>query len=182
MLSVILASILTFIATEVDDFAVYVVLFAQKKDHKFSIFMGQLTVVFLLAVLCAFVSIPLSKIPAQYLRFIGIIPIGLGIWSIFEKEEEHNFKTTSLFLTSALLTLAASADNLGIYIPFFTSLSILEKSVSIGIFVILQSLWSFLQIKTADLPFVQKFVEKTSRFLVPVIFILLGILIILDLL
>lgn len=42
MLSVIISSVLIFLSTEVDDFAIYVILFAQKKDKRFPIFLGQL--------------------------------------------------------------------------------------------------------------------------------------------
>jgi len=183
MLSVIFAAILTFVATEIDDFAIYVILYAQKKEHKVSIFAGQLTAIILISVLCAFVSIPLSRIPSQYLRFIGLVPIVLGFLSIFEKEENYkSFKNSSMFLTSLFLTIAASGDNIGVYIPFLSSITLIQKFVVIGIFIVLQIGLSILQIKTANIQVVQAFVEKTSKFIVPVVFILLGILIICNLL
>jgi len=177
--AVIISAILTFVATELDDFAVYVVLFAKQKSSKLSIFLGQFTVLVLLSCLCAFLSIPLSRIPEQYLRFIGLVPIALGIWSVFDKDEEDEPKKTgtNAFLTSALITISASADNLGIYIPYFTDLEIQGKVIAIVIFAVLQCFWSLLQIKTADIPVVQNFISKTSRILVPVLFILLGLMI-----
>lgn len=179
---IILTAILTFIATELDDFAVYVLLFARQKNQRRAIFLGQITTLAIISAACAFLSIPLSRIPPQYLRFIGIVPVFMGIWTIFKKDDEDDDETksfgTGAFLTSMFLTFSSSADNLGIYIPYFTNLQVPEKISAIIVFLILQCLWSFLQIKTANIPVVQKIVEKTSRILVPVIFILLGIMII----
>ncbi|MBQ0051758.1 MAG: TMEM165/GDT1 family protein [Treponema sp.] len=178
MVSLLARTFLTFLATEIDDFIVYVLFFGQNKKSKASIFFGRLLATFVIAVLCGFVAQLLSKIPQNYLRFLGFVPFVLGIIRIFKKDdddEETAPKTASLFLASFLLTCASSGDNVGIYIPFFVSMTFSQKLTSICGFVILQILWSLLQIKASDLPLVQKIIERFGRILVPVVFIVLGI-------
>jgi len=185
MLTLTLGAFMTFLATEMDDFALFVILFAQYKNNKAAVFWGHMIMMIIITVLCAFVSVPLSKIPEEYLRFLGIIPFCLGVIYIIksirnkddDEEELEKFKGTGIFVSSMLITLTASGDNVGVYIPAFIEFDVWEKIYILGIFVLLQCLWSFLQIKTAAIPAILKIVEKTSAVLIPAILMILGLLV-----
>lgn len=183
MFSLIISAVITFLATEMDDFALFVILYAENKNNKAPVFWGHMLMMIVITVMCSFISIPLSKLEPEYIRFLGIIPFALGIIYIIknirndedDESKGSRFKATGLFAASFLLTLAASGDNIGVYIPVFTEIKVQEKLIVLAIFILLQCIWSFLQIKTSALPFIQKAVEKSSKILIPVILITLGI-------
>lgn len=183
-MQLLLETLLVFISTEIDDFLVFVVLFAAHKNLKsrLTLFSGRLFAVALVAVLSAFAAFLLSRIPGNYLRYIGFVPIAIGILSIFKKDRNEGSSGKiragsflALFASAFALTLASSGDNLGIYIPFFLDLSVSEKIFSILEIAALNVLWTFLQIKSSDFPAVQKIVRQSGKVLVPVVFILLGL-------
>lgn len=200
-----LETIFVFISTEIDDFLVFVVLFASQKNLKSRalIFSGRFFAVILTAVLSAFASSLLSRIPHFYLRFFGLVPLFIGgfhIFSIFKKDDDDDkdfcknrenssererskkdfSAAVSLFFSAFLLTLASSGDNAGIYIPFFLDFDFSEKILVILEIVFLNFFWTLFQAKSASLPFVEKIVRKTGKILVPAVFILLGISVLVD--
>lgn len=191
-----LETFFVFISTEIDDFLVFVVLFASHKSLKSRalIFSGRFFAVVLTAVLSAFASSLLSKIPHFYLRFFGLVPLFIGVFRIFKKDDDDKdscgmaaassekkiLALLSLFSSAFLLTLASSGDNAGIYIPFFLDFSLKEKFLAIIEISLLNFLWTLFQIKAASLPVVEKVVRKTARILIPAVFILLGISVLVD--
>lgn len=191
-----LETFFVFISTEIDDFLVFVVLFASHKSLKSRalIFSGRFFAVVLTAVLSAFASSLLSKIPHFYLRFFGLVPLFIGVFRIFKKDDDDKdscgmaaassekkiLALLSLFSSAFLLTLASSSDNAGIYIPFFLDFSLKEKFLAIIEISLLNFLWTLFQIKAASLPVVEKVVRKTARILIPAVFILLGISVLVD--
>ena len=195
-----LETVFVFISTEIDDFLVFVVLFASHKNLKSRalLFSGRFFAVVLTAVLSAFASSLLSKIPHFYLRFFGLVPLFIGvfrIFSIFKKDDDDDkdfcknrenlskrdfAAAISLFFSAFLLTLASSGDNAGIYIPFFLNFDFSEKILVILEIAFLNFLWTLFQAKSASLPFVEKIVRKTGKILVPAVFILLGISVLVD--
>lgn len=194
-MQLLLETLLVFLSTEIDDFLVFVVLFALQKNAKSRAltFSGRFVAIVLVAVFSAFVSSLLLKIPHHYLRYLGFVPILLAVVKIIKDcrgksgndpnsktDEKSDSKISSasfvgIFVSAFLLTLASSGDNLGIYIPFFLDLTFAQKISSVLEIAILNILWTLLQIKSSDLPVVQKIVSQTSRVLVPVVFILLGL-------
>jgi len=180
----LLTTILTFLSTEIDDFVVFVLLYSraenpEDKKSRFAVMLGQIAALVFITAVCAFVAYYLLRIPQEYLRIIGVIPIGLGIKAIFDHEKEAKIPSSaSLFFTAFLLTIVSSTDNLGVYIPVFTTYSTLQKIITIGLFVVLQIGWSFFQMNAARIPVVSKFIVKNSRWLIPVSFIGIGLIVV----
>lgn len=73
------------------------------------------------------------------------------------------------------VTLANGGDNIGIYIPLFTRMSLVGILVTVIIFIISTGLWCFIALKFAEHPFVHRNIEKYKNIIVPIIFIGLGI-------
>jgi len=159
------------------------------------IFSGRFFAVVLTAVLSAFASSLLSKIPHFYLRFFGLVPLFIGCFRIFKKDDDDDkdfcgmaavsskkkiLTLLSLFFSAFLLTLASSGDNAGIYIPFFLDFSLKEKLLAVLEISFLNFLWTLFQIKAASFPIVEKIIRKAARIMVPAVFILLGISVLVD--
>jgi len=76
-------------------------------------------------------------VPADQLRWLGVIPAAMGFALLFRKnktEETEKF-TGGGIVPVALVTVANGADNLGVYIPLFATSSTQALAVYGAIFV-----------------------------------------------
>ena len=78
------------------------------------------------------------------------------------------------------VTFANGGDNIGIYIPLFTSISLVDILITAIIFLILTAIWCFIGLKLAEHPFVQKKIKKYNHIIIPILFISLGIFILIE--
>ena len=95
---------------------------------------------------------------------------------ITSKEDKSNILLP--FLLSISITLASSSDNIAVYIAYFSQLDLAERFFVIMIFIIMQIIWTSLQILSLKLPFIHTFFKKYSKIFIPFIFILIGLWII----
>ena len=78
------------------------------------------------------------------------------------------------------VTLANGSDNIGIYVPIFSGVSLLNILVILIIFIILTAIWCFIAIKLVEYPFINRSIEKYNHIFVPIIFIGLGVFILIQ--
>jgi len=78
------------------------------------------------------------------------------------------------------VTLANGGDNIGVYIPIFTSMNLGGIAITILIFMLLTALWCFIGLKLSEHPFVQGTIIKYQHIFVPIVFIALGIFILMQ--
>ncbi|WP_286908551.1 cadmium resistance transporter [Clostridium sp. UBA1652] len=83
-------------------------------------------------------------------------------------------------LKVAGVTIANGGDNIGIYIPVFSSMKLYSILITVIVFLLLTGVWCFIGFKLAEHPFVNKNIERYKHIFVPIIFIVLGVLIILE--
>ncbi|SHI64571.1 cadmium resistance transporter [Clostridium intestinale] len=83
-------------------------------------------------------------------------------------------------LKVAGVTIANGGDNIGIYIPVFSSMKLYSILIPVIVFLLLTGIWCFIGFKLAEHPFVNKNIERYKHIFVPIIFIVLGVLIILE--
>ncbi len=121
LLTAVAASVTTFAATNIDDLLLLALFFAKR--------------------------VPTRRVPGQYLSFVGIVGISLiGLWAalalphgwirllgivplvigVKELLHIHIYKADAAtrqgmsIISIASVTLANGADNIGVYVPFFT--------------------------------------------------------------
>ncbi|WP_316496002.1 cadmium resistance transporter, partial [Enterococcus faecium] len=70
--------------------------------------------------------------------------------------------------------------NLGIYIPYFTSLAFSEIIIALIVFAISVAVLCYISYKLAKISFVSETLEKYERIIVPIMFIALGIFIMIE--
>ncbi|MED8017284.1 cadmium resistance transporter, partial [Pseudomonas aeruginosa] len=97
---------------------------------------------------------------------------------VVEKLESRG--TNRLFWTVALITIASGGDNLGIYIPYFTSLAFSEIIIALIVFAISVAVLCYISYKLAKISFVSETLEKYERIIVPIMFIALRIFIMIE--
>lgn len=83
-------------------------------------------------------------------------------------------------LKVAGVTIANGGDNIGIYIPLFSSMKLYSILIIVIVFLLLTGVWCFIGFKLAEHPFVNKNIEKYKHIFVPIIFVALGVFIILE--
>ena len=193
MLQTIFSAIAVYISTSIDYLFILLIIFSQAYTQKGlrQIYFGQYLGTGILVAISLFAAYVLNFIPQDWMiGLLGLIPIYLGIRVAMGGEEEAEEEevveklesrgSNRLFWTVALITIASGGDNLGIYIPYFTSLSVSEIVIAIVVFALSIAVLCYISYRLAKISFVSETLEKYERIIVPIVFIGLGIFIMLE--
>lgn len=197
MIEVCILSIISFIATNIDDMIINTFFFvsAERKKDIYSIIFGKYFGMGALVLLSMTGAAGLGYLPVRYIGYLGIIPIVLGVKEIisngknggeseYEMDSEMNpvmksVNNRKLLVTVAAVTIANGADNIGVYIPLFTGFSVVEYAVCLLVFVIMTAVWCLLGYRLSGIPVLKEKIEKYKDIIVPAVYILLGVYILL---
>ena len=193
MLQTIFSAIAVYISTSIDYLFILLIIFSQAYTQKGlrQIYFGQYLGTGILVAVSLFAAYVLNFIPQDWIiGLLGLIPIYLGIRVAMGGEEEaeedeimeklESRGSNRLFWTVALITIASGGDNLGIYIPYFTALSVSEIVIAIVVFALSIAVLCYISYRLAKISFVSETLEKYERIIVPIVFIGLGIFIMLE--
>ncbi|GFL42993.1 cadmium resistance protein [Neisseria gonorrhoeae] len=168
------------------------VIFCQKKSGKdiINIYLGQFlgsVSLILLSLLFAFV---LDYIPSkEILGLLGLIPIFLGLKVLLlgdsdgesiAKEGLRKDNKNLIFLVAMITFASCGADNIGVFVPYFTTLNLANLIVALLTFLVMIYLLVFSAQKLAQVPSVGETLEKYSRWFVAVVYLGLGIYILIE--
>lgn len=193
MLQSIFSALAVYVSTSIDYLFILLIIFSQSHTKKGlrQIYWGQYLGTGILVAVSLFAAYVLNFIPQEWIiGLLGLIPIFLGIRVALmgeeEKEEEEIVEklesrgTNSLFWTVALITIASGGDNLGIYIPYFASLAVLEIITALIVFALSVAILCYISYRLAKVSFVSETLEKYERIIVPIVFIGLGLYILIE--
>ena len=193
MIQTIVTAAILYIATALDLLVILLMFFARAKTRKEyrDIYIGQYVGSVTLIVISLFFAFVLNYVPEKWiLGLLGLIPIYLGIkvaiYGDSEGEErakkELNEKGLSKLVgTVTIVTIAScGADNIGLFVPYFVTLSVTNLLITLFVFLILIFFLVFTAQKLANIPGVGEIVEKFSRWIMAVIYIALGLFIIIE--
>lgn len=193
VLQSILSALAVYIATSIDYLFILLIIFSQShhKNGIRQIYLGQYLGTSILVAVSLFAAYVLNFIPQDWIiGLLGLIPIFLGIRVALVGEEEEEEEevvekleaagSKRLFWTVALITIASGGDNLGIYIPYFASLTVSEIVVALIVFAISVAILCYISYKLAKIAFVAETLEKYERIIVPIVFIGLGLFIMIE--
>lgn len=189
MLDVAITSILAFVSTNIDDIFLLMLLYAQATESRArrSILAGRYAGTGFLLAVSILGAYGLQFVSGQYLRLLGLVPIGLGIkaWVDYRRQKDgvEDEESTELrrigFLTVALITVSAGGDNIGVYIPLFAGYGVPQLICVTVVFAVMTALWSWLGERLADLPLIRQKIRQYKDRAVAVIFVVLGVYILL---
>ena len=193
MIQTIVTAAILYIATAVDLLVILLIFFAKaktKKEYR-DIYIGQYVGSVTLIVVSLFFAFVLNYVPEKWiLGLLGLIPIYLGIKvAIYgdsdgeerAKKELNEKGLSKLVGTVAIVTIAScGADNIGLFVPYFVTLSVTDLLITLFVFLILIFFLVFTAQKLANIPGVGEIVEKFSRWIMAVIYIALGLYIIIE--
>jgi cadmium resistance transport/sequestration family protein len=196
MITAISTAIAAFIATNLDDILILTILFTQvnKLFRRRHIVIGQY-LGFSLLILASLTGFFGSFfLPILWIRWLGLIPVALGIFNILQGEEEEDNNIETVLETSkssslvswlspqtcgvAALTIANGSDNIGIYVPLFASSSLVNLVTIVSVFLILVGVWCFTAHQLTNLPAIANLITSHGSHFVPCVLIGLGVFII----
>ena len=192
MIQNVVTSIILYSGTAVDLLIILMLFFAKRKSRKdiINIYLGQFlgsVSLILLSLLFAFV---LDYIPSkEILGLLGLIPIFLGLKVLLlgdsdgeaiAKEGLRKDNKNLIFLVAMITFASCGADNIGVFVPYFTTLNLANLIVTLLTFLVMIYLLVFSAQKLAQVSTVGETLEKYSRWFVAVVYLGLGIYILIE--
>jgi len=186
-MEMIITSVLAFISTNIDDIFILMLFYGSRRFTSSTIVLGQYLGITSLVVIALIGSFVGNFIDQRYIGLLGLFPIYLAIKGFISllKHEEHGegpeaeAKATGI-VSIAGVTIANGADNLGVYIPLFTTMTYGEKVQMIVIFGLMTYLWCMAGKYLSARPLVAKQIDKFGHIIMPVVLLLLGVFIIIE--
>ena len=192
MIQNVVTSIILYSGTAVDLLIILMLFFAKRKSRKDIIniylgqFLGSVSLIFL-SLLFAFV---LNYIPSkEILGLLGLIPIFLGLKVLLlgdsdgeaiAKDGLRKDDKNLIFLVAMITFASCGADNIGVFVPYFTTLNLANLIVTLLTFLVMIYLLVFSAQKLAQVPSVGETLEKYSRWFIAVVYLGLGIYILIE--
>ena len=188
----VITSIILYSGTAVDLLIILMLFFAKRKSRKdiINIYLGQFLgsgSLILLSLLFAFV---LNYIPSkEILGLLGLIPIFLGLKVLLlgdsdgeaiAKEGLRKDNKNLIFLVAMITFASCGADNIGVFVPYFTTLNLGNLIVTLLTFLVMIYLLVFSAQKLAQVPSVGETLEKYSRWFIAIVYLGLGIYILIE--
>ena len=192
MIQNIVTSIILYSGTAVDLLIILMLFFAKRKSRKDIIniylgqFLGSVSLIFL-SLLFAFV---LNYIPSkEILGLLGLIPIFLGLKVLLlgdsdgeaiAKDGLRKDNKNLIFLVAMITFASCGADNIGVFVPYFTTLNLANLIVTLLTFLVMIYILVFSAQKLAQVPSVGETLEKYSRWFIAVVYLGLGMYILIE--
>ncbi|MEW4618013.1 CadD family cadmium resistance transporter [Streptococcus xiaochunlingii] len=192
MIQNIVTSIILYSGTAVYLLIILMLFFAKRKSRKDIIniylgqFLGSVSLIFL-SLLFAFV---LNYIPSkEILGLLGLIPIFLGLKVLLlgdsdgeaiAKDGLRKDNKNLIFLVAMITFASCGADNIGVFVPYFTTLNLANLIVTLLTFLVMIYLLVFSAQKLAQVPSVGETLEKYSRWFIAVVYLGLGMYILIE--
>ena len=194
LLIIVIVAVTAFIATNLDDLFVLIVYFSHKEFDKVSVILGQYIGISLLTFISSLVYFFKFIIPASYIALLGILPILIGLkslWSLREesskellkksdtpiiqdKDENPEFSIYKTFKVASV-TLSNGSDNLGIYAPLFASMTIFPLVLTIIIFMFMIGLWCIIGYFMVSKTIIGNKLKRYGHIILPFVLILIGL-------
>ncbi|MDO3703474.1 cadmium resistance transporter [Micromonospora sp. C28SCA-DRY-2] len=170
-----------FAATDVDDIVILTLFFVAARTtgrpRPWQIVAGQYLGIGALAVASAVVAAGLLVVPDPWTGLLGLLPIALGVRALLDRDDDEAPAVVGSALGVAGVTIANGADNVAVYVPVFRALGPADSAVFLLVFVLLIALWCAAGAWLGNHPRVTRLVERAGHWLVPAIFIAIGVVI-----
>ncbi|KRM94797.1 cadmium resistance transporter [Loigolactobacillus rennini] len=182
----ILSGAAAYVSTSIDNLIILALVFSRAKTRqdKLAVYLGDLAGTSVLVVTALILAFILHFVPDQWLLgLLGIIPIVMGVKLLIVGDDDDDAvvnqtlkQRRSLFVSMALITIAScGADNIGIYVPYFVTLTPGAVVVVLLTFFVMLTLFCLTGYLLVKLPVVARFLDQYGRWLTAAVYILLGL-------
>ncbi|MEW2147496.1 cadmium resistance transporter [Micromonospora vinacea] len=181
LLSTAGAAAVVFAATDIDDIVILTLFFVAARTtgrpRTWEIVAGQYLGIGALAVASAVIAGGLLVVPDPWTGLLGLLPIALGVRALRGSGDDEAPAVVTGALGVAGVTIANGADNVAVYVPVFRALGVADSAVFLLVFVLLIALWCAAGAWLGGHRRVVRLVERAGAWLVPTIFIAIGLVI-----
>ncbi|MGW0065535.1 cadmium resistance transporter [Streptosporangium sandarakinum] len=176
-----------FAGTNIDDIVILTVLFlasraggALRPRH---IVAGQYAGIAALVAVSAVAALGLAAVPDRWAGLLGLVPFGMGVWGLaglLRKGDDDGGPepVASGPFAVAGVTIANGADNISVYTPLFRTIGPGAVAVTVAVFAALVAVWCAAASWLGSHRRVLVLVERSGRWLVPVVFMVIGAVIV----
>ncbi|GAA1238880.1 cadmium resistance protein CadD (predicted permease) [Oryzihumus leptocrescens] len=182
-----------FAVTNIDDLVVLALFFGQAAGHRAGVFrvvLGQY--LGFAAILAASVlgSVGAGLLPEVFIPYLGLLPLALGLRAAWRAWRERLLDgadsptsrpsermTAPAALAVAGVTFANGGDNIGVYVPVFTTTNAAGLVTYCAAFLVMVGIWCALGLFFATRPMVARALSRSGHVLLPVVLIGIGLLI-----
>lgn len=172
--------------TNIDDFVVLTVLFAQSAQsgtpRPAQIVTGQYLGSILLIMISGGAAAGLMIVPNDRVGLLGLLPLTLGVYGLVRawRHRDGNSTTWPLGVGSiAAIIIANGGDNISVYTTVFRTLPYADTAITIATFLVLVGVWCVAARFSVTHTKVLTAMHYIGRWLVPVMYITIGFIILL---
>ncbi len=179
-----------FVGTNIDDIIILTVLFLASRSSGrpkvWQIWAGQYVGVAALVAVSVLAALGLTLVPDDWVGLLGLIPLALGVYALIEairthnSDEENGPAVVSGTFAVAGVTIANGADNISVYTPVFRTIGAGATVITVVVFAIGIALWCLAASVMGSHKRVIHVVERYGEWIVPVVFMLIGAVIVLE--
>jgi cadmium resistance protein CadD (predicted permease) len=179
-----------FAGTNIDDVIVLTVLFLTNRTsgrpRVWQIWAGQYLGFALLVAVAVAMAAGLTIVPDDRVGLLGVVPLGLGIVGLVRavrdrRGGEQRAPTVAVGLAAVVaVTVANGADNLAVYAPLFRTIGVASSVATIAVFAGLVALWCLAARWLGSRPPIVTMIERYGDWLVPFVFMAIGLAIIVE--
>lgn len=205
LLQTIFTGTLAFVATNIDDLFLLILLFSLTNFRKRHIVAGQYLGFIVIIIVSTLGFLGKWIVPLGWIGFLGLVPIAIGLQesrkllkgqklsNTYERNKYIRSSPSPSFAHIALgsllnpqtysvagMTIGNGSDNISTYIPLFATGSFIHMEVLIGLFLLLVGLWCYIGYILVRFPSIASIVEQCGHIILPLVFIVLGIIIIIE--
>jgi len=173
-----------FAGTNVDDLIVLTVLFlaarASGRPAAWQVWAGQYAGIAALVLVSVLAALGLTLVPDRWVGLLGLVPVALGLRGLIaagRRTDESPVVAGNAFAVAGV-TIANGADNIAVYTPLFRTIGLSGTVVTVVVFAVLVAVWCLAASWLGSHRRVIALVERWGHWLVPIVFVVIGTLII----
>ncbi|HUX05099.1 MAG TPA: cadmium resistance transporter [Acidimicrobiales bacterium] len=180
-LGVIVLASLAFLGTMFDNFFAFAAQLVVTPPERFRrVSWAQAFGVMTLILLAGAVSGVLAPVPLRVIGLVCVAPWALALYAWRHRHEPAREQYRRGAVTTFLITLALGGDNLAVWIPLLRAHGAAGAAGSVAVLLIWESLFVFAAQGIAGHPRVVGWGHRRGPFLVPIVYVLLGVLILVE--
>jgi cadmium resistance protein CadD (predicted permease) len=186
----VLATIATaagvFIGSNIDDLIVLIVLFLAARRGRLPasrIVAGQYLGYGILVAASIVIALGLAAVPQRWIGLVGLVPLGIGVWGLIgaiRNGPEHQPIVARRLWAIAALSIANGSDDLSIYAPLLRTNSFGDDVLIVLVLLGFVAIWCAIAWWLGTRRRVLKALKRFGHWLVPLVFIAIGLLVIVD--
>jgi cadmium resistance transport/sequestration family protein len=186
-LSTVVTAAGVFAGTNVDDLIVLTVLFlaarASGRPKAWQVWAGQYGGIAALVLVSGLGALGLTLVPDRWVGLLGLVPLGLGVRGLIAaarrvEGDDESPVVAGTALAVAGVTIANGADNIAVYTPMFRTIGVSGTVVTVAVFAVLVAVWCVAASWLGSHRRVIAVVERWGHWLVPVVFVAIGVVIV----